>query len=230
MCLSRLFLLGCTFTVVCAVPARATMWTPDDPEFSIPDHPAWQMGDSFLWPMEIFTSNGPYADDPGVDVYFTLSDGTGTGDFTFWNDSTVQSSVTKVYWDDGSLVGSCGITTSAGVNFTEYEMTPPNVPGWNLLDEPFDATRAFTSEAVPPLYHNGINDGGVEWAEFCFTLDVADDYFDLQNELISGDLRLAVHLQGFADGSSESAVNVPEPGSLTLLALGGLALLGRRRR
>ena len=227
---SRCSLLGIMVVVVCAVPAWATVWTVGDPEFWNPDDPSWANGDSFLWPMGIFTSNGPYADDPGVDVYFTLSDGTGTGDFTFWNNSTVQSSVTKMYWDDGSLVGTCGITTSSGVVFNEIEISPPNVPGANLLDPPFEAIRAFTADADPPLYHNGINDGGVEWAEFCFTLDVADDYFDLQNELISGELRLAVHLQGFADGSSESAVNIPEPSSMSVLALGGLALLGRKRR
>ena len=48
-------------------------------------------------------------------------------------------------------------------------------------------------------------------------------------ELNSGMLRVGIHIQGFDDDSSESAVAVPEPTTLVLLGLGGLVLLKKHR-
>ena len=209
------------------VPASASMITPDNPLFYDPYNPALSPLDTFYWPLEIFTNNGAYADDPGVDIYFVLSNGNEWANFTFHNDSTVQSSLTRTYYDDGSLLGICAVETSEGVFFSE-DGVPQNLPGGNMLDPPFDAIRSFNSDADPPLYHNGVNDGGIEWLRIGFCLEGGQSYFDVQNELIAQTLRVGIHIQGFPDGSSESGVT-PEPATLMLLALGGLLAIRRRR-
>jgi hypothetical protein len=50
------------------------------------------------------------------------------------------------------------------------------------------------------------------------------------SQLASGELRIGVHVQGFASGGSESLVNVPEPGTGVLLGLSLIGVIGQRRR
>jgi len=199
--LKRYFLMWLVL-VLCAAPVHAT-----------------------FYPFEVFTDNGLFNDDPGLDFYMDVSNGGAIAEFTFYNDSTVQSSITNIYFDDGTLLGATmGILNGPGTLFTEDG--PTNIPGGNMIG--FDADREFNIGADPPPPVNGVNNIGTgEWVTVQFLL-VGGTLDDVLNELNSGALRVGIHVQDFTDGTSESAVNVPEPATMILLGLGALVLRKRR--
>ena len=170
-----------------------------------------------LYPFEIFTSNGLYYDDPGVDIYMDVGNGGSIVDFTFYNDSTVQSSITNIYFDDGTLLGATlSIINGSGTLFAENG--PDNLP--NGVEIGFDADREFNIGSVSPPPNNGVNNTGPgEWVTIEFAL-VGGTLQNVLDELDSGALRVGMHIQNFPAGSSESAVNVPEPTTIALLGLG----------
>lgn len=180
-----------------------------------------------IYQFEIFTNNGNFYDNPGMDIYMDVSNGGSVVEFTFYNDSTVQSSVTGIYFDDGPMIGSAmSIINGPGTLFAEDG--PGNLPSGNMIG--FDADREFNIGSVPPPPENGINNIGVgEWATIELTLD-GYTLLDVLAALDSGSLRVGVHIQDFTDGSSESAVNIPEPVTVLMLGLGGLALRRKRKK
>ena len=181
-----------------------------------------------LYPFTIFTNDGDYNDDPGVNIYMDVDNGGNIAKFSFYNDSTVESTVTRIYFDDGTLLGATqGIINGPGTDFVEKYPGPGDVPGHNIID--FNADREFNIGADSPPPVNGISNIGVgEWVTIEFEL-VGGTLQDVLNELNDGSLRVALHIQAFADGSSESAVNaIPEPATVLLLGLGGLVLRKRR--
>ncbi len=180
-----------------------------------------------IYQFEIFTNNGNFNDDPGINIYMDVDNGDSIAEFTFYNDSTVQSTITNIYFDDGTLIGATlGIINGPGTLFAEDG--PTNLPGGNIIG--FDADREFNIGATQPPPDNGINNiGPGEWVTIEFDL-VGGTLQDVLDELNSGALRVGVHIQDFTDGSSESAVNVPEPATICLFGLGGLALLRKRKK
>lgn len=187
---------------------------------------------SYVYPLEIFTSNGAYYNSPDLDMYVVVSNGLGMVDFTFYNESLISSSVAGIYFDDGSLLGIDTITNGPGTSFSK-SATPGDLPGGAKVDPPFVTTDEFCIDGDPPESHNGVNPvelgSPLEWVRVSFELINGGTLLSVVDELNSGELRIGVHVVALPDGSSESAVNIPEPGTFILLGLGGLVLHARKR-
>jgi hypothetical protein len=63
-----------------------------------------------------------------------------------------------------------------------------------------------------------------------FDLINGGTFLNVTDELNTGVLWIGVHVIALPDGSSESAIAVPDPATLFLLGLGSLALLRIRKR
>ncbi len=154
----------------------------------------------------------------------------GWTDFLFRNIGTTASSMTDIYFDwarDRYTTTNVQILNGTGVSFS-WGASPANLPGSRGLDPDFTANLAADSNA--PTQPNGVNPG--EQVTFRFLTG----YAGAASDLYSGDLRVGVHAQGFANGGSESLVTlatpVPEPGTVAMM-LAGLAFVGaavRRQR
>lgn len=189
----------------------------------------------FISSFEIFTDNGSFANSADLNLYVEVSDaGANRADFTFYNNSLIESCIAGIYFDDGTLLGIADITSSPGVSFS-LSKKPKNLPSGNTLEPPFVATVEFSIGSDPPVSKNGINpaDPGdpAEWLRITFDLKNNGPFQDVLDELKNGTLRIGMHIIGLPDGSSESAVNhVPEPATIALLGLGSLILLRRKHR
>lgn len=166
--------------------------------------------------------------------------------FKFTNASS--SSLTDVYFDDGTLLGIAKITDSGStVAFTQFA-DPKNLPGATNLNPDFQTTVGFSLDSnaqgggVPA---NGVSAG--EWLTVTFNLQSGQAYASVLNALTlpnsggTGDLRIGLHVQSFSSGSSESFVNTPNgvaspvpEAQTTAMMLAGLGLVGfmaaRRRK
>lgn len=157
--------------------------------------------------------------------------------FKFFNNST--SSLTDVYFDDGTLLGMASIDSGTGVSFSQIA-SPGNLPGANLASPPFVTTADFSADSNPAVSLNGVTSG--EWVAITFDLINGKSYVDTLAALStpnadgSYDLRIGLHVQGYDGGYSESFINnpVPVPEAETYaMMLAGLGLVGwaaRRRR
>lgn len=153
--------------------------------------------------------------------------------FIFNNLGSAASSITDVYFDDGTLLGIASLLDSgSGVAFSTLA-SPGNLPGGNNADPDFETTAGFSADSDPAVQPNGVNANANEWLAVIFNLQSGGTYADVVNELATGELRVGMHVQGFSGGGSESFVNmaaVPLPGAVLLLgsALAGLGLFRRR--
>ena len=154
--------------------------------------------------------------------------GGGIVQFHFKNAGPLASIISEVYFDDGSLLALSAVIDGPGVDF-EPDATPPNLPGGEEAVPPFEVTEGFLAESVPSASKNGV--GPSEWLKIQFTLQGGQTFADVIDELETGELRIGIHVIGFASGGSESFINppIPEPGTAALLAI-GLVALGLRRR
>jgi hypothetical protein len=156
--------------------------------------------------------------------------------FEFTNKSD-YSSLTRVYFDDGALLGISGISFSSGVSFSQGAK-PGNLPGANGVSPAFKTTAGFLADSDPPVNPNGVQKN--EWLAIDFQLLPTKSFADVAAALAlpsGGDwLRVGLHVQSFAGGHSESFINnpvvaIPEADSYALL-LAGFGLIGflARRR
>jgi hypothetical protein len=150
--------------------------------------------------------------------------------FTFLNIGPAASSITGIYFDDGTLLGIASIQSGSGVSFSQGA-SPGNLPGANNASPAFVTTAGFSADSNPPTQPNGVNPG--ESLGITFNLQGVQTFDDVLMDLGDGSLRIGVHVQGFAGGGSESFVNapapVPEPGTFVLMATGLVSLLGLHR-
>jgi len=147
--------------------------------------------------------------------------------FTFRNTGPYASSISEIYFDDGSLLGIADIINDSPYVVFVQDASPPELPGANLINPPFETTAGFLAESVPPPVHRGVGPG--EKVGILFDLLPAATYQDVINQLYGGSLRIGGHVIGFECGGSESFVNVPEPATIVLFGLGGLVFLRKRK-
>lgn len=160
--------------------------------------------------------------------------------FVFRNVGTSASSITDLYFDDGTLLGIASVQNiSGGVDFSQ-DATPGNLPGGNSLSPQFTATTGFTADSNPPAAPNGVNPG--EQVGVVFNLLTGLSYFNVISALngetldLNGAaaLRVGVHVQAFANGDSASFVALPQavplPASAWLMFTGLSAFLLRFRQ
>lgn len=159
-------------------------------------------------------------------------------EFVFSNIGPELSSITDIYFDDGTLLGIASIQNTFGlVEFSQYA-TPPDLPGGNNLTPSFETTAGFSADSNPPAQPLGVNPG--ETLGITFDLMTGGLFDDVITELASGELRIGIHVQGYASGGSEAFVNdgifdpggeVPAPGALILGGIGtGLVSWLRKRK
>ena len=195
-----------------------------------------------LWTVDLlpFDETGSFITIPGLDVSMEISGFViGSVDyvrFDIINNSTisVDVSVEGVYFDDGALESLTGVidrdnTGHPNVDFSQ-NASPQNLPGGNTLPDPFITTLDFSADADPPPSHLGVNFG--EWLGLEFRLASGMTAQNVIDDLVLQNLRVGIHVVAMPD--SVSAINgpptiVPEPATICLLGLGGLALLKKRR-
>ena len=146
-----------------------------------------------------------------------------------------QFTVTNLGVDGGVLgIGLQGNTTGLSTNLVAVKAgggSPPLLDFFNPGD-PIDSSLTFGPQGIDFFFQNQ-NTGLIKAVNNVVyglqTTDVSDSFGFLQLDVLpSAD----IHLDFFAfqDTPGEPAVVIPEPGTLSLFAVGGAALLAARRR
>lgn len=164
--------------------------------------------------------------------------GGGQVKFLFRNTGPDASSITDIYFDDeafGALSTPLGFTDIVGQVSFAQGASPGNLPGGNSYD--FDTSDGLSADSN--AQGGGVQPNGVNPGEQ-LGLTLFGDYDDVLAYLNSGDLQIGLHVQGYANGRSESYINngsiapapvVPVPGAATLTLVGlGSVLISKRRK
>lgn len=176
-----------------------------------------------VYPLEVFTSNGGYYASSDLNLYVEVVQHISTVDFSFYNESLFGSSIARIYFGENPLLGVADIVEGPGTSFSILAV-PANLPAGRLLDPLFKSGFGIGSDPARP--HNGLNPG--EWVTLNFDLINGATPAAVNNALDNGSLRIGVHVIVLPDGSSESAVSIPEPVTLLLLSLGAVMLIRKR--
>jgi len=175
---------------------------------------------------EIFTDNGDYADSGDLNIYVKVVDVDGLAGFTFYNESSISSSVARIYFDAGDIFTTAAITCGPGTSFSR-PAAPLDLPGGNNLLPLFMASNDLSFGSDPPSSANGIDPD--EWVEITFALAEEASFENVIADLDSNFLQIGLHVIAFPDGSSEAAASTPEPITVGLLGLGVLMIPRRKK-
>ncbi|ARN72810.1 hypothetical protein [Oceanicoccus sagamiensis] len=161
-----------------------------------------------------------------------LDGGVGYVDFKFTNLGPAQSTISEIYFDDGTLLGLTDIATSSGGVKFSPGAKPPDLPGGNTIG--FEVTAGFLADADNPAPKKGVNVN--EWVTITFELINGKTYDDTIAAM-GTELLIGVHVTNFGSGGSESLVapaagisEVPVPGAAWLFGSALLGLAGATRK
>lgn len=161
---------------------------------------------------------------PGLSL--TVSDaGSGLVSFVFSNTIAIaRSSIATIYFDNASLFdySQSAFSNTEGVRF-QAGGTPAVLPAGN----PIGFTADFIASSLNPGPKYGINSGEV--LNMQLTLAGGQSFADVVSALVSGDLRVGMHVISLGNYSESFVSNVmapvPEPATYAML-MGGLACVG----
>ncbi len=192
--------------------------------------------DSNNQPQNIFNSNG--------DGTYTFDAGVAPGGFSFAANSpttpiwSFEWSVNSDYLDtsgvnlDGLIYElKIDFDPGPGTNFLSFDPINQTIPDHALGDNT-TANGAGTKAADAIAYANLIANNNVaqnSWNMEFFN-DAPFNVFDPNENGVYDFVLTASDMSGVLASTTISVIVIPEPASLTLLALGGLVLVGRRRR
>jgi hypothetical protein len=153
--------------------------------------------------------------------------------FVFQNSLSVfnPSSITQVYFQDGTLLSLGNVYETSGVSY-HTPATPGNLPGGNSLDPAFKTTQQWSADPNPPVEPNGV-DNTSEAVGILFNLKTNPGtglpytLDDVNNALVEGfndptavwttngsdvpggplGLRVGIHVQGYSNLQSQAFVN-----------------------
>lgn len=159
--------------------------------------------------------------------------GSGLADFYFTNTGADAMSIADIYFNNSPMVFDDLVSiddSHSGVSFSEGA-APPNPPGLS-----FGTAFRMDSDSGPGgVQGNGVNPG--EWLTVRMSLLGGVVFADLIDAFDNG-LGIAIHVQGFGSGGSETFESIPSDptpivplpagGALAFVGLGVLGL-GRRR-
>jgi hypothetical protein len=166
--------------------------------------------------------------------------------FRFLNMGPIQSSITDIYFEDGSLLSIASVinNVTSGVSFSQYA-SPRHLPSHTSASPAFASHKDFQADSDSPAQPNGVNPG--EEVSIIFNLQSTKTIADVlaclsrageagYNPADHDGLRIGLHIQGYADGSSNSYVNLPPPPDSVIplpniagLGLAGLGIIIARR-
>jgi len=156
--------------------------------------------------------------------------------FSFYNTGSDQSTISEIYFDDGTLLGVAGLIDAddgtggdPNVDFTQGA-NPPDLPGGSSITPQFQVTAGFLADADNPAPKWGVSPG--QTLGIVFDLQSGGTYSDVLTELGDGTLRVGLHVINYTSGGSESFVNnpLPAPAAVWLFGSGLLGLVAVARR
>jgi len=193
---------------------------------------------NFNFSFQAVTNNNPLDVEIGQNQLFVNVQQADTDQvlFNFTNIGPQPSSITDIYFTEGSLLQIASIDNSdPGVSFS-IGANPKHLPGTDIFKSTgSNPITVFSLDSDSPVQPNGINP--TESLGVTFALQPNKLFSDVIDELQSGAIKIGIHVQGFGTEGSESFVNngivvTPAPAALILACIGipSISWIKNRRR